>query len=272
MPPPALDPVGRTSRWVAAARAAESARPDRLFDDPYAALLAGSDGETCLKVIGPQAAPVVGYLALRTKCLDDAILAGVSAGIRQCVILAAGMDTRAFRLAWHPDTQVFEVDRPAVLAVKDGLLKKAGAEPHCLRRTIGADLTGDWVPALQGAGFDVQQPTIWLIEGLLMYLEAEAVRNLLATVSGLAAPGSRLGADVPDPPPPMALDRLPPLDRQLAQRFGTTDPAGLVAVHGWRAAVTTPGEVALAVGRAVPPPMTRPDGQPIRNWLVTGER
>jgi methyltransferase (TIGR00027 family) len=269
-----LDPVGQTARWVAAARAVESARPDRLFDDPYAKLLAGQDGETCLQVLGARAIPIVAYLAMRTRFLDDLIQEGLGAGIRQCVILAAGMDTRAYRLEWPEDMRVFELDRPAVLAVKDAMLTSACAEPACDRRTIGVDLTGPWVPALRVAGFDASQPKIWLIEGLLMYLDAPDVQSLLATVAELSAPGSRLGADIPNPPPVGAwlMGDNSERSRQLAQRFGTKDPRGLFATHGWQVTVTTPDQVAASVQRPAVPGMVMPGGHVIRNWLVACRR
>jgi methyltransferase (TIGR00027 family) len=273
-PPSVLDPVGQTARWVAAARAVETARADRLFDDPYAALLAGQDGETCLKVLGVRGVPVVGYLAMRTRFLDDLIAQGVHDGIRQCVILAAGMDTRAFRLPWAEGMRVFELDRPAVLAIKDALLTKAGAKPQCERHVIGVDLTGPWVSSLRLAGFDDSQPAIWLVEGLLMYLEAPDVQRLLATIADLAAPGSRIGGDIPNPPARPGQFRLMmnERDRDLSQKFGTNDPAGLFAAHGWQVTVASPDQVAESVKRPPSPPMRLPDGHVIRNWLVAGRR
>lgn len=275
LPPPVpsvLDPVGQTARWVAAARAVESQRPDRLFDDPYAALLAGQDGETCLRVLGVQNVPIVAYLAMRTRFLDDLIADGVRAGIRQCVILAAGMDTRAFRLAWPEGMQVYELDRPAVLAVKDALLTKAGAEPSCERHVVGADLTQSWVPLLQMAGFTAEQPAIWLVEGLLMYLEATEVQRLLATITGLAAPGSLIGGDIPSPPVRSLVSRpgMSDRDRQLAPKFGTNAPETLFARHGWQVTVATPDDVARAVRRPPVPPMRLPDGHVVRNWFMAG--
>src|SRR5687768_9152411 len=124
---PVLDPIGQTARWVAAARALESQRPDRLFHDPFAAALAGAEGITFLRTIGPTAAVVTAYLALRTRFLDDLLRETVAAGTRQLVILAAGLDSRAFRLPWPDDLTLYELDRPAVLAAKAAVMNDLAA-------------------------------------------------------------------------------------------------------------------------------------------------
>jgi methyltransferase (TIGR00027 family) len=252
----------------------ESARPDRLFDDPYAAVLAGEDGQFSLRAFGPQGLLIVTYLGLRTWFLDDVIVQGWQAGIRQCVILAAGMDTRAYRLPWPEGMRVFELDRPAVLAVKDAILAGGDAEPRSDRQVIGVDLTGPWVPALRQAGFDPEKPAIWLIEGLLMYLDAPDVQALLTAIGDLAAPGSRLGADIPNPPAARGhlLAAATEQERQLAQRFGTDDPEGLFGDHGWQVTVQSPDQVAARVNRPPLPPLVMPDGHVVRNWLVSGTR
>ncbi|MCV7175010.1 class I SAM-dependent methyltransferase, partial [Mycolicibacterium sphagni] len=154
---PQLTPVGTTARMTAAERAAESARPDRLFDDPLAALLAGEVGRELAAHFSrttPFDNPTV---AVRTRFFDDALIALVAdpAAGEQIVLLAAGMDTRAYRLGFPPGTTVYEVDRPEVLGLKASLLAGVGAEtaaPSCALRPVGADLTHDWPSALRGAG------------------------------------------------------------------------------------------------------------------------
>ena len=137
---PPTRPLEATARWTAAVRAAESARDDRLFDDPWAERLAGPEGRSWIDERSPDS---VVPIALRTRYFDD-WLGSISErdGIRQIVLVAAGLDTRAYRLDWPDRTHLFELDRPAVLRHKDEVLAGAGARPRCLRRTVEADLTG----------------------------------------------------------------------------------------------------------------------------------
>lgn len=199
-----MDPVAKTSRWMAAARARESKRPYRLFDDPLAAVLAGPEGfrwldrmERAQPWAGPWGGPAL-YVVVRTRFFDDFLLrASRGAGARQVVLLAAGMDARAFRLGWPPGTRLYELDRPEVLEVKDEILARAGARPTCERRAIGADLRNpSWFEALSNAGYEAREPSVWLMEGLLFYMTEAAVRALLDDAGALAAPRSRLGADL----------------------------------------------------------------------------
>lgn len=256
-------PVALTARWIAAARAHESARPNRLFNDPYADTLAGVTG-----LSAAESAPAAGrdtlilaairrygspYLVIRTRFFDDLLLGAVAPpASRQVVILAAGMDTRAFRLAWPAGTRLFELDQPAVLAAKAAAL--VGAEPACVRRTLGVDLAQpSWPAALRDAGFDAGQPSAWLVEGLLMYLEPAAVDALLRAVAGLATPGSVLGADLFNSAVLTApLVRFVPalIAAQGAPwRFATDAPEALFAAAGWEATVRRPGDAGAAYGR-----------------------
>jgi methyltransferase (TIGR00027 family) len=189
-----LPAVSVTAVGVAALRAYESRRPDRLFDDPYAAafhaagssLLPVAPGETPQGGLGALFARQV---AFRTRFYDDYLLA---AGCAQVVELAAGLDARAFRLAWPPGVRFFELDLPEVLAFKDEVLAAQGAEPACERVVVPADLRDDWAGALRTAGFDPGVPTAWLAEGLLVYLSREDAERLLSAVSELSAPGSQV--------------------------------------------------------------------------------
>ncbi|WP_410573546.1 SAM-dependent methyltransferase [Amycolatopsis sp. cmx-4-61] len=189
-----LPAVSVTAVGVAALRAYESRRPDRLFDDPYAAafhaagssLLPIAPGETPRGGLGALFAEQV---AIRTRFYDDYLL---GAGCPQVVVLAAGLDARAFRLAWPPGVRLFELDLPEVLAFKDEVLAGQDAVPSCERVVVPADLRGDWAGALRAAGFDPGVPTAWLAEGLLVYLSREDAEELLSTVTRLSAPGSRV--------------------------------------------------------------------------------
>jgi methyltransferase (TIGR00027 family) len=174
-----MDPVVLTSRWMAAARARESERPDRLFNDPLAAALAGPEGFAWLDRMEP-AARLGGpglYAVVRTRFFDDFLLhASQRTGARQLIILAAGMDARAFRMEWLPGTRLYELDRPEVLATKDAVIARAGAHPTCERRAIAADLERpSWSAALLDAGYEVREPSVWLAEGVFFYMTEAAV-------------------------------------------------------------------------------------------------
>ena len=255
------DPVSRTARLTAAARARESTRADRLFDDPWAAALAGADGvgflqrfEDAGRIPG---APSLGenpYIAIRTRVLDDFMLGSVTAlGARQVVTLAAGLDTRAFRLAWPAGTRLYELDHPDVLAAKQATMDEAGATPRCDRRTVAVDLTGPWAAPLEAAGFERPHPTVWLIEGLFPYLDEAAVDAVLTAGSALACPGSRLACDIVGRSFLTAPWTRPFLDALVREgapwRFGTDAPEELLARFGWDAVARRPGEDGASFGR-----------------------
>jgi len=202
-PPPAG--VGRTALGVARIRAAESARPDRLFDDPFAAafVAAAADPATRPEELDERARRLVRWVAffaiIRTRFYDDYLSGATRAGCRQVVLVAAGLDTRAYRLDWPDDMRLFELDSPEVLAFKEAVLGGLSAAPRCERAAIGTDLLGDWWEALLASGFRPEEPTAWLVEGLLIYLDAADAGALLARISELSAPGSRLSCEVQAP-------------------------------------------------------------------------
>ena len=256
-----MDPVAQTSRWMAAARARESGRPRRLFDDPLAAALAGPEGfawlnrmERAQPAVLPWGGPVL-YVVVRTRFFDDFLLRGSrSAGARQVVLLAAGMDARAFRLGWPPGMRLYELDRPEVLKAKEEVVARAGARPACERRVVEADLAHpSWSEALLEAGYEPREPSAWLAEGLLFYMPEAAVRGLLDGVGALATSGSLLGVDLVNDDL-LASPLMRPLLRALARRgapghFGANDPEALLAEHGWEAETIQPGERGANYGR-----------------------
>lgn len=186
----ALTAVNRTAIGVAMNRARESARADRLFDDPYAAVL--SAGHAPAAVSGDAAKQrhsLRAHVALRTRFYDELLL---GSGLEQVVLLAAGLDARAWRLPWPTGTTVYELDQPQVLAYK---AERLAAPPVAGRRAVAVDLRDDWSAALLEAGFEAARPAAWLVEGLLAYLEPAEARTLLADVTGLAAPGAVLGCE-----------------------------------------------------------------------------
>jgi methyltransferase (TIGR00027 family) len=196
-----LTGVPKTALGVARVRAGESARSDRLFNDPYAAAFVAAmpqayadaaERSDAARAIGARIAVQV---VVRTRFYDDYLLAGTSEGIHQVVLLAAGLDTRAFRLQWPAGTEVFEVDLPDMVDFKEQVMAAAGATSTANRSVVRADLTADWTGALTAAGFDPTQPTAWLIEGLLVYLTHDDAAQLLETVGQLSARGSTLSCE-----------------------------------------------------------------------------
>jgi methyltransferase (TIGR00027 family) len=135
------------------------------------------------------------HIAVRTRFFDDFFTTSFTAGVRQAVILASGLDTRAYRLAWPDGTVVFEIDQPSVVEFKTRVLADAGAALSADRRTVGIDLREDWPSALRNAGFDPSAPTAWIAEGLLIYLPPEAQDRLLDNITALSAPGSALATE-----------------------------------------------------------------------------
>jgi methyltransferase (TIGR00027 family) len=266
--------LGRTALWTAAVRAYEYTRPDRLFEDPWAEALAGQIGQEWMADRTPEsAAPIT----LRTRYFDDFLLriAREQPG-RQVVLMAAGLDTRAFRLAWPEETQIFELDQASVLAHKESILAQAGAQPACRRRTIGIDLTEDWADALLSAGYDPQQPSCWLLEGFLFYIPDEAVVTILDQTCRMAVPGSWMGFDIVN-----AITLTHPLTRTWldmqaaagAPWLGSLDdPVGFLAERGWKAALTQAGQPDVNYGRWPFPviPTLMPDMP--HNWFVTAEK
>jgi len=132
------------------------------------------------------------YVGLRSRFCDDYLHRVCSDGIRQVVILAAGLDTRAYRLDWPAGTRLFEIDQPTVLEFKDSVLRKEAAVPQCARTTIGVDLRHDWTKTLTESGFDPSRPSVWLAEGLLQYLPADAERTLFEQINALSKNDSHL--------------------------------------------------------------------------------
>ncbi|MEB3050546.1 class I SAM-dependent methyltransferase [Mycolicibacter sp. MYC123] len=200
--------VGTTATMVAAARALASREADPLIDDPFAAPLVRAvgidffnrllDGELDPAVAQDAttaARPMTDVMAVRTRFFDDFFLAAGAAGIRQAVILAAGLDSRAYRLGWPQGSVVYEIDQPEVIEFKSATLAALGAEPTALRRTVAVDLRDDWPEALRRSGFDATQPTAWSAEGLLVYLPPDAQDRLFDSITASSAPGSRLATE-----------------------------------------------------------------------------
>ncbi|MEV8069001.1 SAM-dependent methyltransferase [Streptomyces sp. NPDC085995] len=244
-----LSAVSRTALSVALVRAVETARPDPLFRDPYAAAFVAASGMPMPSVRRPDgfARALAFQGVIRTRFYDDRLL---GAGCDQVVLLAAGLDTRAHRLDWRPDTRLFELDLPPVLDFKERVLGREAAEARCERTAVAADLLGDdWPDRLLGAGFDPARPTAWLAEGLLVYLAEHEAAHLLSTVGALSAPGSRLflerGRDVSATPREAELAAITDLWK------GGLGPGTheWLARHGWSVEVSDLVTVAAGYGR-----------------------
>lgn len=202
--------VGATATLVAAARAVATKADDPLIDDRFAEPLVRAVGVDFLTrwaageltgtdIDDHDSSWKLGHLpdamAVRTRFFDAFFAEATQAGIRQAVILASGLDARAYRLGWPAAMTVFEIDQPAVLAFKAETLAELGAEPTADRRDVAVDLRDDWPAALIAAGFDSSRPTAWIAEGLLGYLPPEAQDRLLDNIAELSAVGSRLATE-----------------------------------------------------------------------------
>ncbi len=242
--------VGYTALLVAAWRALHAVSPEPLVRDVYAKVFIAASQDPYLA--GALANPGTSedelafprLYGVQTRFFDDFFVAAGAAGIRQAVIVAAGLDSRAYRLGWPDGTTVFEVDLPKVLEFKARVLGEQGAEPNACRIEVAADLRTDWSRSLEAAGFDPESPSAWSVEGLLPYLTDEAQNALFTRISGLSAPGSRvavgaLGSRL-DHDQLEALEATHPgvnvsgdVDFSALTYEPKTDPAEWLAAHGW---------------------------------------
>ena len=202
--------VGATATMVAAARAMATTADNPLISDPFAEPLVRAVGvDFFTRLVTGELRPedldsdsesvgmqrMTDSMAVRTKFFDEFFLNATEGGIRQAVILASGLDSRAYRLAWPAGTTVYEIDQPEVIEFKTRTLAELGAEPTAKRRTVAMDLRYNWPSALIEEGFDPNQPTAWSAEGLLGYLPPDSQDRLLDTITELSAPGSRVAVE-----------------------------------------------------------------------------
>lgn len=278
--------VGATATWVAACRALAGRQPGALIDDPLADPLVRAvgaeffirvlDGEITDETGGLDADAdldaefnlqrMVNVMAVRTRFFDDFFVDATASGIRQAVILASGLDSRPYRLAWPAGTVVYEVDQPAVIEFKSTTLARLGAQPTAERRTVSVDLRDDWRSALRDKGFDESRPSAWSAEGLLMYLPPQAQDRLFDAVTTLSAPGSRLATEYHDGGTPDLLERRA---KVMARRWGQfgfdvdlstlvyrgdrTPAAQYLTAQGWQVSTRTRADMFAEAGLPVPP-------------------
>jgi methyltransferase (TIGR00027 family) len=219
--------VGATATMAAAARAIATRSDRTLIDDPFAEPLVRAVGIDLLTQLASGAVPpddlveqvFIDVAKIRGKFYDEFFLAATDAGVTQAVILASGLDSRAYRLPWPTGTVVYEVDQPQVIEFKTRTLAELGATPTADRRVVAVDLRDDWPAALRTAGFDPALPTAWSAEGLLGYLPPEAQDRLLDTITELSAPGSRVATENRPNPRPGDEDKTKERLRGISDRW-----------------------------------------------------
>ena len=208
--------VGQTALFVAASRALEAKKTDPLAVDKYAEVFCrrvGGEWATAVEGTDPEhplqtefGEHFVNFQGARTKYFDEYFAQAIEAGVQQVVLLAAGLDSRAYRLPWADGTVVYELDQPRVLEFKREAIEELDDAPKAQRREVPVDLREDWPRALQEAGFDASRPSAWIAEGLLIYLPATAQEQLFAGIDALAAPGSFVGIEEAVPMPDEAFE------------------------------------------------------------------
>ncbi|MCD2189099.1 SAM-dependent methyltransferase [Actinomycetospora soli] len=271
--------VGLTALVVAAGRAVDTHRPDGLISDPYAEAFvqaANPPQPLATRPVEPQDDSddelwqmMSGYMGTRTRFFDEFFQGAGERGLRQVVVLASGLDTRAHRLSWPAGTTFYEVDQAKMIEFKDAVLEQEGATPHCDRRTVLADLRDDWPAALRAAGFDPATPTAWLTEGLLPYLPAEAQSALVDAIDDLSAPGSEWAIEdftnitqqFDDPAFRRVAGRMGVDMQQLLYSDERPDPAATLRSRGWSTESFVATEVAKSYGRILDPLTQRLNGQ-----------
>ena len=268
--------VGATATAVAARRAMASKGPNPLIDDPFAEPLVNAVGvEAFIKMMNGDieltdddpaftSQRLAEGMAVRTRFFDNFFTDATKAGVRQAVILAAGLDTRAYRLPWPDGTTVYEIDQPQVIEFKTRTLADLGAAPTADRKAVAVDLRDDWVGALSNIGFSTERPTAWIAEGLLGYLPPDAQDRLFDTITTLSFSGSRIGTGyVPD-----IRDRIAKRGKEISERWRRlglnvnwadlvydgerNDATEYLAARGWQTTVHTTPELYAANGFEFP--------------------
>lgn len=284
--------VGSTALFVATARALEAQKPDPLAVDPFAEVFCRAVGGVSADVLDGKVPDhplktsdfgesFVNFQGARTKYFDEYFRQAAKAGVRQVVILAAGLDSRAYRLEWPAGTRIFELDRPQVLDFKREVLADHGAAPRADRREIAVDLRDDWPQALADNGFDIGQPSAWIAEGLLIYLPAAAQQQLFTGIDTLASPASRVAVEDGAPMDPDEYAAAVEEERaavangeqrlffQLVYNEQHAPAVEWLGEHGWTAVGTPLTDYLREVGRPVPGPDSQAGAMLARNTLVS---
>jgi methyltransferase (TIGR00027 family) len=265
-----------TATAAAAARAIASREAPSLFDDPYAESLVRAVGIELLTRLASGEEPpgalveqvAIDVAKVRGRFYDGFFLDATHAGLTQVVILAAGLDSRAYRLPWPPGTVVYELDQPGVIDFKARTLATLDARPTADRRPVAVDLREDWPAALRAAGFDPLKPTAWSAEGLLGYLPPDAQDRLLTTITELSPQGSRMATENRPNPKPGEETRTKESLNRISQRWreqgvdadmakvryygDRNEAAPYLTALGWTITGTTVRELFSANGLATP--------------------
>ncbi|MBB5918246.1 methyltransferase (TIGR00027 family) [Nocardia transvalensis] len=260
--------VGATALGVATLRAMETTLPDAMIRDDYAHLFVHAAGDPqFIETAGdPEAAgSLPRIIGFRTRFFDEFFDAATASGIEQAVIVASGLDARAYRLDWAAGATVFEIDQPKVLEFKQQVLGEHGVTPKATLRQVPVDLRDDWPAALIDAGFDPARPTAWSAEGLLPYLPGAAQDSLFERIHALSAPGSRVAVEYfterPDTARFQAVARSSQFDKSpfghldVAELFyvdDRTDPARWLADQGWSVGSDSVANLAERYDRPMP--------------------
>jgi methyltransferase (TIGR00027 family) len=283
--------VGSTALFVATARALEAQKPDPLAVDPFAAVFCHAVGGSAADVLDGKnpdhqlktpdfGEHFVNYQGARTRYFDDYFRQAAAAGVPQIVLLAAGLDSRAYRLPWPDGTTIFELDQPQVLDFKREVLTEQGATPNAERREVAIDLREDWPQALRDSGFDETQPSAWIAEGLLIYLPATAQEQLFTGIDALASSGSHVAVEDGAPLPADTFKAAVEEERaaqaegderlffQLIYNEQHAPAQQWLGEHGWTAVATPLADYLHQVGRPVPGPETEAGPMIARNTLV----
>jgi methyltransferase (TIGR00027 family) len=259
-----LSGVGETAIGAAMMRAHESARTDRLFDDPYAVAFVSAVPDAFAEGPDPGDPEIAAladafrtHIAIRTRFYDDYLRTACTHGCQQVVVLAAGLDARAFRLDWPDDVRLFELDLPEVLSFKDTVLAELHATPRCTRITVSIDLREEWPIALTDAGFDANLPSAWTAEGLLAYLSDDEAVRLLTYVSELSSPNSHLALEtsrIADDATLSHARELPALDQIATMWRGGLQQgaADWLEQHGWQVERRYRASLSASYGRPAP--------------------
>ncbi len=283
--------VGATALLVATARALEAQKPDPLAVDPFAEVFCRTVGGPSADVLDGKLSEhrlkspdwgqhFVNFQGARTRYFDDYFRRVADAGVRQVVILAAGLDSRAYRLSWPDATTIFELDRPQVLDFKREVLSEQGAKPNAERREVAIDLREDWPQALRDSGFDPAKPSAWIAEGLLIYLPVAAREQLFTGVDAMAGSGSHVAVEESAALPAEAFEAAvageraaraegdPRLFFQLIYNEQHDPAQQWFDDHGWTAVATPLADYLRDVGRPVPGPDIEAGPMIARNTLV----
>lgn len=294
--------VGATATMVAAARAVATKADNPLINDPFAEplvravgidfLTRWADGEIDAEAVdaaddawGLQR--MADLMGARTRYFDAFFSDAMAAGIRQAIILASGLDARAYRLSWPAGVTVYEIDQPEVIQFKSARLADLDVQPTAELRAVPIDLRQDWPTALRAAGFDAGQPSAWIAEGLLAFLPPDAQDRLLDNITELSAPGSRLAAEIfvnrrddEGAPTDMVAAaserwRAHGFDIELADlRYDVerNDVAEYLDGHGWQTTARTLNQLFIDNGLPEIPPTATNLATPADNYYCTAIR